>query len=594
MKLTAIGALALLLQSASAQSQHPQGNRTAAVEGIITRAGSGEPLANAQVTLIATSAAAAAFGPDLAADRHPARVALPPATSDRNGRFAFANVPAGTYRISVARNGYVRQEYGQRVFGGQGRTITVATGQEIRDVAVQLVPAGNLSGVVRDPSGEPIPGAQVQLLRFTYNQAGARTFQVAGGDRSNDRGEYRVYWVTPGRYYVIVNADAAARGAALVAGSGSPNETVGRPYPTTFYPGTTDSAQASILEISPGAEMSVDVAVPEHDVFHVTGRVVDSRTGQPPTSAAISIVRRGQAGMPLSLAGAAASYNAADGTFDISEVPAGLYWVRAIASGDSASALVPKAAAGRTVADFFADAVFLDRQTAQLPVDVGSDVDGVVLSLGGGVSIQGWLSLDDQPLPVIGDPGRLQVTLRPAVSGMLVNPLRGRPPSHDGAFTVENVLPGEYFVAVQPMPPDYYVKDAHIGDIDVLERPLRVSGAASAVLNVVLSGKGGQIDGTIFDSTRQPVAGIQAVLVPDVQRDRADLFRTATTDRSGHFSLRGIAPGDYKVFAWEAIESFGYFDPEFVRRFEHLGQPARIAPRSKVVTDVTVIPAAVP
>jgi hypothetical protein len=114
------------------------------------------------------------------------------------------------------------------------------------------------------------------------------------------------------------------------------------------------------------------------------------------------------------------------------------------------------------------------------------------------------------------------------------------------------------------------------------------------VLNVVLSNKGGQIDGTVFDSKRQPVAGIQAVLVPDAQRDRADLFRTATTDRSGHFSLRGIAPGDYKVFAWEAIEPFGYYGPEFVRRFEHLGQPARIAPRSKVVTDVTVIPAAVP
>jgi hypothetical protein len=124
-------------------------------------------------------------------------------------------------------------------------------------------------------------------------------------------------------------------------------------------------------------------------VFHVTGRLVDSRTGQPPPSAAISIVRAGPGGDALSLAGAAASYNAADGTFEISEVPAGLYWVRAMfASGDSASALVPKAAAGRTVADFFADAVFLDRQTAQLPVDVGSDVDGVVLSLGGGVSIQ--------------------------------------------------------------------------------------------------------------------------------------------------------------------------------------------------------------
>jgi hypothetical protein len=165
--------------------------------------------------------------------------------TDSSGRFIFANVEAGSYRIAAARNGYVRQEYGQRLLGGQGRILTLDAGQTIKEIAFQLLPAGNLSGVVKDPAGEPLAGCQVQLLKVGYTQAGQRIFQAVGSDRTNDRGEYRVYWVTPGRYYLSVNPAASAHASVILIGSSSPNETVERPYPTTFYPGTIDVTQAS-------------------------------------------------------------------------------------------------------------------------------------------------------------------------------------------------------------------------------------------------------------------------------------------------------------------------------------------------------------
>ncbi len=35
-----------------------------------------------------------------------------------------------------------------------------------------------------------------------------------------------------------------------------------------------------------------------------------------------------------------------------------------------------------------------------------------------------------------------------------------------------------------------------------------------------------------------------------------DANKSTSTDQYGQFSVRGIAPGDYKLFAWEAIDTF--------------------------------------
>src|SRR4030095_16245835 len=113
----------------------------------------------------------------------------------------------------------------------------------------------------------------------------------------------------------------------------------------------------------------------------------------------------------------------------------------------------------------------------------------------------------------------------------------------------------------------------------------------SGSLEVLLSPNGGQLDGTIVDYDQKPQRGIQTVLIPDRLRDRRGLYRTAATDQNGHFVIRTVAPGDYKLFAWEDLEPFAYNDPDILRKYEERGTAVKIAESSKMNVEVNVIPA---
>jgi hypothetical protein len=109
-------------------------------------------------------------------------------------------------------------------------------------------------------------------------------------------------------------------------------------------------------------------------------------------------------------------------------------------------------------------------------------------------------------------------------------------------------------------------------------------------LEVVLGSNAGNIEGKVVDSRSQPAAGIQAVLVPDESRFRNELFINAVTDQEGRFALRGVAPGTYRLFAWEYVEANSFFDPEVLRRYEQQGVPVRVREGETAVLEVKIIP----
>jgi hypothetical protein len=98
-----------------------------------------------------------------------------------------------------------------------------------------------------------------------------------------------------------------------------------------------------------------------------------------------------------------------------------------------------------------------------------------------------------------------------------------------------------------------------------------------------------QIDGSVLNDSGQPLPGVQAVLVPDRNREHTELFKVATTDQTGHFSMRGLAPGDYKLFAWETLESFAYFDPELLKQSESQAKAVHIVESSKLNFEIHAI-----
>jgi len=153
-----------------------------------------------------------------------------------------------------------------------------------------------------------------------------------------------------------------------------------------------------------------------------------------------------------------------------------------------------------------------------------------------------------------------------------------------------NAIPsGEYRVSMTQLPPGFYLKSATFAGMDALTNAIPFS--ISGELEIAVSSKSGQIHGTVTRERLESTPGIQVVLIPAKARDRIDLFKSVTTESNGRFAISGIPPGDYRVFAWEALEPYSYFDPDVLRRFEPEGKPIHVDESSEQTLDLTSIPA---
>jgi len=607
--ITLTALLVLQLQTSAGQ----QGQAKGSIEGIVVRSGTGEPIPDAQVTLTKVTPGATGLltgagqvfpppSPPPPPPPPPAVVggtvgrgaaeggvvyytfstdgggvtlsallqALPPAKTDSNGRFAFKNLDAGTYRLSVASDGYARQDYGQRILYGSGTPVNLAAGQALKDVTVRLIPTGTVTGNIRDQAGRPVVGAPVQLLKPSFNAIGQRSFQSVGSARTDDRGEYRLYWITPGRYYLAAGSDPGP-GSGPRGARGSPNEVQGDVFSLTYFPGVTDISQAAPVEVLPDQEVSaIGMVVARQQRRSVRGRVIDGRTGQPPASINIGLEYQNLTGGFGSFS-SGQSYDRATGAFELRNVVPGLYAITA-----SVVDYNPTDTGTRFVS--------APRAAARVPVEVSNaDVEGVILVLAPSGDIPGRVTVEGRSgseLP------RTVISLRR--SGTVNTPSTSS--NLDGSFTIQNVTPGEYVVAVTVLQPGHYVKEIRYNQVDVLNQPLQFSASDSGLMTVVLSPDPGEVQGIVVDAKSQPTPGAVTVLVPQQNRDRPELYKSTTTDSTGRFTITGVAPGDYKLFAWEAIELFGYYDQDLLRRVETQGKAIRIAESSKETVEVKAIP----
>ena len=552
---------------------------TGGIQGVVLRAGTGEPIAGARVLV---------FKPPRPPTLPPATSSAPEppleATTNSHGRFAINDLEAGAHTLMIYANGYVRY------------TNSLNPAQTANDLRIVLTPTGNVTGHIRDTKGKPLAGVPIQLLKPVYNFLGQRTFQAAGSARTNDRGEYRLYWISPGHYYVLAGSATTARGGPGLS-AGSPNEVPGQSVLPTYYPNAADRAQASTIDVQSGGELTgIDFELERQQPRRIRGRVVD-QAGQSPASATIYLATRMATG-GTSRRGGAQNLAAAGGVFELRDVSPGNHEILVEVTAPGVPAPPPVApiipgGGGVIVASLGGRQ--LVTATGRARVSVGnSDVDGVVVTLGSAVDVPGHLRLDGQAGATAPTLDRLNVQLTPFSGGTIgtdVQPPQPSRPNTDGSFTIQNVLPGEYRIGVASLPAGFYIKDARIGGHDLFSEPLNVSASFSGSLEVVVSAGASQLDGTVTGEDLQPVAGIQAVLIPDQHRDRVDLYKTALSDQNGRFRMQGIVPGNYKVFAWRGIDQFAWFDADLMKRYEQKGQPVVIREASRETVQVKIIPA---
>jgi protocatechuate 3,4-dioxygenase beta subunit len=594
----------------------------ATIEGTVVRSSTGEAVSRAQISIVRNAPASPAAGqPNPAATQPQAgqRGAAPqgaqgqqnaaagqtpsiaPVFTDDQGRFQLTDLEPGTYRLFAARNGYTRMEYGQKLMNRPGTVLNITAGQIMKDVAFKLTPAGTVTGRIVDELGEPLPGLTVQILRSTYDQNGKRTLQPTSIAKSNDLGEYRVYFVPPGRYFVSALAAAPSFDALLAAatnpgGGANANEVVAPGYVQTYFPNTTDYTRASSIEVLPGSEVSaMNFTMVRQQRFHVKGHVIDLTTGKPPQVAQLSLSPRNSAVAqnPLdailgAAAGTGANYNSAEGTFDLRDVAPGSYWLQTLAQGTPAAGAAQGAAGA-------AAAAIASIMTAIQPVEVsGADVDNLTIAVGGGIAIPGHIQVEGTPPPAFGF-DRIALALTPT-SGVVTlgSLLQVARPGSDGSFSLEKVNAGEYRFGIQGLPPAMYVKSAMFDQTDILASGFTVTDRSPGTLQVVVSANSGQVNGNVVDKDSKPVRGIPTVLIPDRNRDRRDVYKIVQTDQNGHFIMNGISPGDYKLFAWEDIEPFSYFDIDVLKQFEDNGKPIHVVETTKETYEIKLIPAAIP
>ena len=109
-------------------------------------------------------------------------------------------------------------------------------------------------------------------------------------------------------------------------------------------------------------------------------------------------------------------------------------------------------------------------------------------------------------------------------------------------------------------------------------------------LQVVVGSGAGTVSGLVQDGAAKAVAGAAVALIPEAaHRGNLALYLSAATDASGRFVMRGVPPGDYKLFAWESVRPFAYQNAAFIAKDEDRGRSIHVAQGNTVKAELSII-----
>ena len=524
---------------------------TARIRGRIVAAQTGTPLRRAQVTLGVPASQA--------------RSTL----TDSDGRFEFAQLPAGRYAVVASKTGFVTLQYGQRRPTDVTDFIVLAD-DERRDGVDLALPRGGVIAVrVTDDFGDPLPGAQVQVQRYQYGPDGQRRLNTVymlgniGQSATDDRGEVRMYGLPPDEY--VVSAMLRNNGVQF-----NPDPTINEGFALTYHPGTVNPADAQTVTVSLAEETSIEFAMSSARLTRVSGTVVDSQ-GRPSAGSFVNLVTRQGNGMSSTGGGQVAP----DGTFTLNGVAPGDY------SLEVRSQLRP--------------GVAQEIEFGSTPITVaGAEITGVRIITGRGATISGRVIFEGTRPQSPSEQGPLRVFPNPAdpsrpfmIGGIGPDSRNNGTVDVNGNFQLAG-LSGRVFLLVSAA--GWVIKSISLDGEDVTDEPLELTGKQSvAGLVIRLTDKLTQISGKVSDSRGQLSRECTVIFQSAEARDpiiASRLLRTARCDSKGSFQMRGMRPGRYVVTAITSLEQGRQFAPEFQEQLRRSAREFSVREGDSVTVDL--------
>jgi len=465
------------------------------IEGTVVDAATHEPLKKAKVTLGGV----------------PAQTP-PMAFTDASGRFVFRELPAGSLSLNATKSGYNQAQDPLGV--DSGLQITIGADETKKGIEIALVTGGSVRGRVVDEDGLAVRNCTVTAVQPGYEQ-GRRTLMSVGSGRTDDRGEYRISELAPGRYYFFAHCHAELPAAHPLLPRGDPR-TPHETYVPQFYGGGLDPAAATRLAVAAGASLEgVDFEMRRTRGFALRGSITTSD----PEGLADNVSVTLYAANPLLqnlMQFSASIANSHSRTFQMRSVTPGSYRLIAFSQRGGRSAY------------------------AERTVEVGaSPPEAIELSLSTGADLKGSVQFDADDHPPTENAGLFLASL----GGYRYMSHVQAQVNKDGTFTLAGVIPGHWRLTVNDFG---YVKSLSLGGQQVSPYDFQISAGTTGPLQVLVGMKMADISVTVTGLSGSGQASF-LVFPEDLDRLGSGLERVAMG--GSQLGIGGLPPGRYRLLA---------------------------------------------